>query len=163
MIYHLALADDWADSLASGRDYATSTLGISLEQQGFIHCSFADQVQRIADLFYRGRRDVVLLRIDPTLLTSPVRVEEADADAFPHVYGPLDLEAVLDARPWHSSRTGGWTYGSDRAGPPPCASLDPGPIPVTPARPSLPGGLPPPPLVPPGAGRGRPPRPVPTG
>lgn len=97
-LYHLALSGDWDAAVASGADYTTSTLGVSLAQEGFIHCSFADQVQQVADRFYAGRPDVLLLTLDPTRLTSPVRVEHAGHDEFPHVYGPLDRAAVADVR-----------------------------------------------------------------
>jgi uncharacterized protein (DUF952 family) len=111
-IYHLALADEWSAAVTSGTAYERSTLGVSLAEQGFVHCSFAGQVQRIADLVYRGRTDVVLLAVDPRRLRSEVRVEapsatggdeagggSRDGDRFPHVYGPLDLEAVVAVTP----------------------------------------------------------------
>ena len=98
-IYHLALAADWDRAQAPGAAYTTSTLGVTLEQEGFIHCSYAQQVQAVADGFYRGRGDVVLLTLDPGLLTSPWPVDPVGDDAFPHVYGPLDLAAVVDVRP----------------------------------------------------------------
>ena len=94
-IFHLALAADWdRDPTAP---YATSTLGVSLAEQGFIHCSFRHQVGKIADLVYRGREDVVVLEIDPALLGAPVKVEDLDdvGDAFPHIYGPLHRDAVV--------------------------------------------------------------------
>ena len=97
-IYHLALARDWQAALADG-SYATSTLGVSLAQQGFIHCSFADQVQRIADLVYSGRDDVLLLSLDPAAVTAPIRVEDVGSDAFPHLYGELEVSAVRGVRP----------------------------------------------------------------
>jgi len=98
-IYHLALASQWQAAVAGGSGYETSTLGVSLAEQGFIHCSFADQVQRIADLLYAGRDDVVLLTVDPDLVTVPIRVEEVGSDAFPHLYGPLEVHAVRAVRP----------------------------------------------------------------
>jgi len=95
-LYHLALAGDWAEP----GDYTMSTIGRSLADEGFVHCSFADQVQRTADRFYRGRADVVLLVIDSDRLTSPVRVEDAGGgESFPHVYGPITRDAVLQAMP----------------------------------------------------------------
>src|ERR1700676_1560790 len=98
-IYHLALRDDWQHALDTGDDYRWSTLGASLDQVGFIHCSFADQVQTIADLVYLGRTDVMLLTIDPSRLGAEVRVEnlEGGSKLFPHIYGPLPVEAVTDA------------------------------------------------------------------
>jgi glutathione S-transferase len=100
-IYHLALRDDWRAAVELERPYRRSTLGQSLEDVGFIHCSFAGQVQTIADLVYRGRRDVVLLAIDPSLLKAEVRVESPDGgdDMFPHIYGELPLHAVVRVTP----------------------------------------------------------------
>jgi uncharacterized protein (DUF952 family) len=99
-IYHLAAADEWDAAQAAG-DYRRSTADRSLEQEGFIHCSTAAQVRGTADAFYRGRADVVLLTIDPGRISSPIKVEvPADrTDGFPHIYGPIDLDAVVSATP----------------------------------------------------------------
>jgi uncharacterized protein (DUF952 family) len=72
-------------------------LGVALSDQGFIHCSFRHQVQHIADLVYRERDDVLLLKIDPDRLSARVKVEMLrDGDeSFPHIYGPLNRQAVV--------------------------------------------------------------------
>ena len=94
--FHLALVDEWRNAQRAG-DYRRSTLETSLDEEGFIHCSFAAQVQATADRYYRGRADVVLLTIDPSRLQVEVRVE----NQFPHIYGPLPVDAVtrVDAVP----------------------------------------------------------------
>jgi len=99
-LFHLALAPAWERARASG-SYDRSTIDRSLAEEGFIHCSFADQVQATADRYYRGRDDVVLLRIDPTLVDVEVRVELApgSGQSFPHLYGPLPAAAVVRADP----------------------------------------------------------------
>lgn len=98
-IYHLALAGEWARACSSG-SYDRSTIGRSLAEEGFIHCSFADQLQATADRYYRNRRDVVLLRIDPACLDAEVRVEEVPGgERFPHVHGPIPVSAVEAADP----------------------------------------------------------------
>jgi uncharacterized protein (DUF952 family) len=93
-IYHLAVRDEWDAAGADGY-YRRSTLGASLEDVGFIHCSHAHQVSTIADLVYRGRDDVVLLEIDPARVDAEVRVEPAHGDEYPHIYGPLPADAVV--------------------------------------------------------------------
>lgn len=96
-IYHLALFDEWQAAVAQGDVYRRSTLGRSLQDQGYIHCSFASQVETIANLIYPVRSDVVLLTIDTSKLEAEVRVEnlEGGSNLFPHLYGPLPLEAVV--------------------------------------------------------------------
>jgi uncharacterized protein (DUF952 family) len=99
-IYHLTTAAEWAAAQHEG-SYRVSTRGRSLEQEGFIHCSRPDQVEGTRARFYADAADVVLLEVDTDLLTSPWRVERVDGadDAYPHVYGPLDLDAVVGVRP----------------------------------------------------------------
>jgi glutathione S-transferase len=98
-IYHLALRDEWDEALDSAA-YRRSTLGRSLDDVGFIHCSFSHQVQAIADLIYHGRGDVVLLEIDTSRLEAEVRIEnlEGGDQTFPHIYGPLPVGAVAQAK-----------------------------------------------------------------
>jgi len=100
VMYHLALAPDWSAAQDAG-DYRVSSIGHGLDEVGFIHCSFAPQLRRVADAYYRGRNDVVLLTIDASKVTSPIREEnnEGGSDLYPHIYGPLDLDAVIDTRP----------------------------------------------------------------
>lgn len=100
-LYHLALASDWDTARAGSSGYRTSTLGEDLADVGFIHCSYADQVRGIADRVYRDRDDVILLTIDPQRLTSRAVDEpvEGSNEEYPHIYGPVDLEAVVDVTP----------------------------------------------------------------
>ena len=98
-IYHLALREEWDEAVEAGAAYQRSTLGRSLADEGFIHCSFADQVATIADSIYRNRHDVVLLEIDTSRVQAEVRVENLDEGdrTFPHIYGQLPVTAVLRA------------------------------------------------------------------
>ncbi|MDQ3385819.1 MAG: DUF952 domain-containing protein [Actinomycetota bacterium] len=98
-LWHLALAGEW-DEANGGAGYRTSTLARTLEDEGFTHCAYAGQVDGVARRFYADVPEpLVLLEIDPSLLTSPVVEEAPDGtgEAFPHVYGPLDLRAVVAA------------------------------------------------------------------
>lgn len=99
-IFHIATEADWRRTLATGT-YTTSTVGRSLEEEGFIHASRRDQVQGVFDRYYRdaGER-LVLLTIDPERLTeADVRVEPVGQDAYPHVYGPINCTAVIEVTP----------------------------------------------------------------
>lgn len=96
-IFHLALRSDWEAARKTGA-YATSTLGRTLAEEGYIHASRGDQWQGVRDRHYSGVTEpLVLLAIDTDRLTSPV-VEEAPPGAdetFPHVYGPINTDAVV--------------------------------------------------------------------
>lgn len=104
-VYHLALAGEWERTVATGGPYLRSTIDQSLDEVGFIHCSFLHQLAATRQRFYAGRDDVVLLCIDPQRLDVELRVEDLHdhGEAFPHLYGPLALGAVVEARP-----LGGW-------------------------------------------------------
>lgn len=97
-IFHLALVADWVAAQENG-DYRISTLGRTLEQEGFIHASRADQWRAVRTRFYTDvPEELVLLEIDPVKLTSPVVVEPVPGtdETFPHIYGPINLDAVVD-------------------------------------------------------------------
>ncbi|HLI25400.1 MAG TPA: DUF952 domain-containing protein [Acidimicrobiales bacterium] len=94
-LFHLAVRAEWEAARAGGNGYRRSTIDRSLADEGFIHCSFASQVQGVAERFYQGRRDLVLLVIDASLIPCPLKVE----GGFPHIYGPLPIGAVVAAEP----------------------------------------------------------------
>lgn len=100
MIYHIASAADWERATSAG-EYRISTRGRTLEEEGFIHCSRAGQVAAVADRFYRGVADLVLLTIDERLVKPEVRYESVPGagESFPHVYGPLNVDAVVSVEP----------------------------------------------------------------
>ena len=107
-IHHLALPDEWADAFTSG-EYRMSTRGVTLDQEGFIHCSTRDQVEATANRFYGDVPQLVVLTIDPRAVPSPIRFEPpapGSADMFPHIYGPLPIAAVTDATFWIRGEAG---------------------------------------------------------
>lgn len=98
---------DWHAAQRGGA-YTLSTRDRTLEDVGFIHCSYAHQVAGVANAIYSGERDLVLLVIDPERLTAPLRPEPPaqGAEAYPHIYGPLNLDAVVDVRPYEPAADG---------------------------------------------------------
>ena len=102
-LFHLALAEDWQQARSAGT-YTTSTIGRTLEQEGFIHCSYAHQVHGVAARFYRGRDDIILLTIDRDELDAEVRLEQVgeQGESYPHVYGPIPLRAVRHAESYRA-------------------------------------------------------------
>ena len=70
----------------------------SLASQGFIHCSKVDQILRVANNYYSGQTGLVILEIDPARLEPGLRWEpgaDKTDELFPHLYGPLNLDAVM--------------------------------------------------------------------
>jgi uncharacterized protein (DUF952 family) len=96
-VFHVATRADWEAARASGA-YTTSTYGVTLAQEGFIHCSRADQWRGVLERFYADVTEpLVLLTIDTERLDVPL-VEEGGAETFPHLYGALDPAAVVEVR-----------------------------------------------------------------
>jgi glutathione S-transferase len=95
VIFHIAEASDWLRAQVSG-DYRVSTRGRTLTDEGFIHAARREQVVPVAEAYYADAGPLLLLSIDPARLSSPVRDDEvAPGIVFPHIYGPIDLEAVV--------------------------------------------------------------------
>lgn len=103
MIVHITTHADWESAQVVG-EYRHD----SLEEEGFIHCSNPDQVLGPANEFFHGRTDLVLLLIDPARLSAELVYEDthnAGSD-FPHIYGPLNLDAVIGVVPFPARSDG---------------------------------------------------------
>lgn len=101
-LVHLCTATEWRTARETGAHRPPS-----LSAEGFVHLSAPRQVHLPANRLFAGRRDLVLLRLDPTRLGAAVRWEPGAPDddphmRFPHLYGPLPAAAVTaveDYRP----------------------------------------------------------------
>lgn len=92
-ILHITSSSAWAASQDQGRH-----VDPSLELEGFIHCSEAHQVVGPANRLFQGRTDLLLLRIDTHKLTERLVYEDSYGHgSFPHIYGPINLDAVIKA------------------------------------------------------------------
>jgi len=96
MIFHITESARWRRSIDEG-EHTGSTRGVELDEEGFIHCSTSGQWSHTVDRFYAGVPDLVLLHIDEELLLAPLVYEQLPGahEPFPHVYGPINLEAVV--------------------------------------------------------------------
>jgi len=103
MILHIAAVSDWEEAQVVG-EYRLDPL----ETEGFIHCSTPQQVLGPANEFYRGRSDLVLLVIDPAQLEARLIYEDSynSGSVFPHIYGPLNLDAVINVLPFPPTADG---------------------------------------------------------
>jgi uncharacterized protein (DUF952 family) len=90
LILHLCRKDEWQQGLNQGIVNSQS-----LDRDGFIHCSQPDQMLQVANRFYRGVTELVLLWIDPQRISAEIRLEISGGEVFTHIYGPIDIEAVV--------------------------------------------------------------------
>jgi len=110
-IFHITQAEDWARAVTSG-EYRVSTLGKTLDDVGFIHCSEADQVERVANAAFVGTNHLVVLVIDPDRVAAPITYEnlEGGIELFPHIYGPLRPDAVDEVVPLEAGPDGRFSF-----------------------------------------------------
>lgn len=106
MIYHITKRGSWQIA-----EFAGEYIAPSLNTEGFIHCSTADQILRIANALYSDLDDAVVLCIDSDKLRSELRWEApahpqdsallgtGSHERFPHVYGPIHKSAVVKVLP----------------------------------------------------------------
>ena len=112
-LFHITTEADWARAQAEGA-YSVSTRGLRLAQVGFVHCAFEEQVVPVANSFFRGVAKLVVLRIATDRLHAEVRYEnlEGGRELFPHIYGSLNLDAVVAVVALSPRRDGGFTFTS---------------------------------------------------
>ena len=89
MIYHIAIQGEW-DAQANLPTYVPDRY----RKDGFIHCSERQQLERVADYNLPGRSDLLLLEIMPTRLQPETRYEQGGWERFPHIYGPINKDAI---------------------------------------------------------------------
>ncbi|MEV6016002.1 MULTISPECIES: DUF952 domain-containing protein [unclassified Streptomyces] len=108
-LLHLTERSLWDAARVSGT-FEISTRGRTLEEEGFIHCSLRRQLPAVAAMVYgsyTGPDDLVVLVIDAERLAAPVRFEAMSpgGEEFPHVYGPIEADAVVAVEPWERGGT----------------------------------------------------------
>lgn len=102
-LLHIAKLSDWRSAVEIG-EYRISTLGATLDDVGFIHCSLPDQVAGVGANFYATCTDeLVLLELDEQEITqagADVRYEDGgNGELFPHIYGPINPAWVKRTKP----------------------------------------------------------------
>lgn len=117
MIFHITSHTAWDDAKKRGNYRAES-----LETEGFIHCSTQSQVLPVAENYYKGQTGLIVLAIEPTLLSAALKWEPPsggapppgvpDGDLFPHIYGPINLDAVIKVIDLESKPDGAFSLSS---------------------------------------------------
>jgi len=111
-IFHITSESDWL-AAQEGGTYRLSTRNRTLDEEGFIHCSDAHQVARIANVL-DGEPDehLVVLWIATDKLDAEVRYENLDGgtELFPHIYGALPISAVTSVNTLQRDSSGRYTF-----------------------------------------------------
>jgi uncharacterized protein (DUF952 family) len=100
-LVHICTKEDWQEALILG-EYRPG----SIDTDGFIHLSKPEQVLKVANAFYSGVDNLILLWIDPKVLVCEVRQEISDGQLFPHLYGPLNIDSVTSVSPFMADADG---------------------------------------------------------
>ncbi|MGM0589145.1 MAG: DUF952 domain-containing protein [Bacteroidota bacterium] len=93
LLFHLVDQSEWKAAKQSNT-YSPD----SLKDEGFIHLSKGSQVEATANRLFKGKQDLLLLVIDKIRLAAPIKYEdtEGEGEKFPHLYGELNMDAVID-------------------------------------------------------------------
>lgn len=110
MIYHITTPAAWKKGQDDGR-YVPE----AFEQDGFIHCSKMDQIVGVGQRYYASQTGLLILGINPDKLTSKLVFENliGGEELFPHIYGPLNLEAVESTAEFVQSAEGAFVFPID--------------------------------------------------
>ena len=90
-IWHITKREQWEQAVL-----AQVYCGETLDSEKFIHCSTSQQVLKVANLFFSGQQGLVLLGIDSSKVQADIRYEAVDGTEFPHIYGALNTDAVVE-------------------------------------------------------------------
>ena len=106
IIYHLASKADW-QAAGSGPEYRAESLAL----EGFIHCSKdEEQALAVANRLFPGQSGLLLLEVETDRLISPIKHEPArTGEIYPHIYGPLNIDAVVGTLSLDPEADGGFS------------------------------------------------------
>lgn len=90
IIYHVVMPDYW-QQFAEKTAYTPPTF----KEEGFIHCCTKEQINYVLTTYFKGISAILLLKIDTTLLEAELKVEPANGQHFPHIYGAINKTAIV--------------------------------------------------------------------
>jgi len=100
LIYHIVTPEIW-DKFTNENEYEAE----SLTSEGFIHCSYRNQLDGVLERYYKDQSKVFVLSINPHLLTSNLVAEPSTGgEVYPHIYGKINRTAVVaveERNLWH--------------------------------------------------------------
>lgn len=103
IIYHMLPDHTW-QAQSPTQPYLADTLAT----EGFVHCTREpERLRWVANRFYQQiPGDFVILCLETDRVQSEIRWEAADGHLFPHIYGPINLEAVAQVLPFPRNPNG---------------------------------------------------------
>jgi len=92
LIYHIVLPEVW-EKFKDEYEYEAG----SLATEGFIHCSYRNQLDEVIDRYYKDAKKVLILSINPHLLNSELVAEPStNREIYPHIYGRINKSAIVN-------------------------------------------------------------------
>ncbi|MFW5782070.1 MAG: DUF952 domain-containing protein [Candidatus Muiribacteriaceae bacterium] len=111
-LLHVADRESWKIAKKEGQ-----YKDISLNKEGYIHCSSPAQITKVVHKNFRNRDDLEILVIDPSKVKSTIRYEEApDGELYPHIYGPVNTDAIIKAIDMETDKEGKYLLPEDISG-----------------------------------------------
>jgi len=108
-LLHITQKQQWQNAQKEGIYHANS-----LDTEGFIHCSTSQQILKVANTFFAHQKDLVLLYIDSAKVKPEIRYETVEEnEKFPHLYGELNLDAVVKVVDFEPNQDGLFTLPTD--------------------------------------------------
>ena len=106
-IFHIVAPSTWAGATQRG-----TYLPTGYDADGFVHFSFADQVESVANAIYRDEPDLVVIEVESESVPAELRVEDCyeAGEEFPHVYGPIPTDAAVATHPLTRTSAGDWVF-----------------------------------------------------
>ncbi|MDQ3130136.1 MAG: DUF952 domain-containing protein [Acidobacteriota bacterium] len=92
IIYHIVTPEVW-ENYKDEYEYEAE----SLQTEGFIHCSYRNQLESVLERYYKNARSVFILHINPHLLIAGFIAEPSTGgEIYPHIYGVINRSAIVD-------------------------------------------------------------------
>lgn len=94
LIYHIVLPEVW-ENFKEKEEYEAE----SLQTEGFIHCSFAEQLDGVLQRYYSNAKNVLILTLDTEKLSSKLINEPStNNEIYPHIYGKINKSAIVELK-----------------------------------------------------------------
>ena len=91
-IYHIVLPEIW--ETFKDKDFYEAE---SLSSEGFIHCSFAEQLDGVLERYYKNAGRVLILTLETEKVTSKLVSEPStNYEIYPHIYGKINCNAIVE-------------------------------------------------------------------